>query len=384
MPPLVFPYDMGPALQRFVPSLLYFGKILTRSPGWMNPEPVIENYIALQEATRTSHPELDRCFGIVRHYYGLALEHAKQYSELTSHLDGRIVTAMFPYPGDSAAYERDALSSGPVAGATLLWLNEHPEGWSVAAYEFIWHCHELVLELGTPRAAANALADECRISRGPDGLMLRSAIHRIASFGRTGLPLLTDCEGLLSGNGDAEIADPPWSEGEWTRHATDLLAHRLFCHFLFSRSPRLSLTNGETLSHLLRDDHGALAALRHRCKYESATLLAEAPGRNGVTPASIQEAIRRCTAEIGELLETPQIELRRLGEELLSDSTAWTLPFLALIAAYSGAPGSLESTTAAAVATCGAVGAAAFRVRRGARDELAGSDWRLIYSLGRG
>jgi hypothetical protein len=196
--PIVFPFDFGPAVRAFAAPLLWSGGLVTCTGRWISTGPMRTFDLVCAQSGNSS---LAALFAAAQRQTRVRARDAMATLVSLEPLHDRIRRIAFVGPGTSAAYD-DWEPHLPTCLPVAQRLLADERNYAVAVGEFVWHVHELALELSAgARSTSYVTAAEVvhrlegRVKRlgSPDLLLAHCLLHRF-SFARIENALLVTTE----------------------------------------------------------------------------------------------------------------------------------------------------------------------------------------------
>jgi hypothetical protein len=257
--------------------------------------------------------------------------------------------------------------------------------YSVAVGEFMWHVHELALEVtsGELPGANSNLAEvvnqlERRAKRlgSPDLLLAQCLLHRFSFARITGARVVTTKAETLPILQNTGIA--PDSSERAQEAVAGQVAVSIFDELLHPFVPPLDRMGATVLRKLVDERNEPLTVLRAKCVAIGEEIASSAP-RPEQLPGMIRARLAQLQSDVQAALEIDRSKLAELVKKLATDEKIWIT-----VATLAGSmTGLLPPVVAAAAAiTClSIVGSSALRAGFDRRKSLAESPWSFIYYL---
>lgn len=374
--PIIFPDPISSVGEISGATLLYFDHPLVMgSPATVIP-PVREQSFRLMDLIESRHPPWGPALYLVleqSHRQSLGAHEA--LDRLASVRGAALRSVYFSYPAGAEPFSAAREAATELAGRLASASRHITPG--TAANDLRRHIFlEAFLECGSDTSALYEYCANLFANHTLEHLLLAAYLLRIAA-----LPYLTTGSGVLLTNPQvAELlaAAVPGAPEVSPAQVTDVVSWEIFRQII---SPRLDplTADGIGLVEEIRESRDAeRAALVDRCRDTATQIVGQ---RGTMSSAELRRYVEtRVEPEIAALLRLDKKALRRVIDELLSNSATW----VALTGFVAGlASGNPVLSATGAVATLSTVGAAAYKTRVETKSAIQESDLRLLYFIDR-
>ena len=376
LPPIIYPYHIGPKVRNFSTSLLFHEKLAVSIAAWPMGDP-IDAFISVGgRADQINHP-LSNLFNYVFHHFDIVQEVAVNEMKHLAPLGDKISRAMTIYPGTPEHYEVwEPYHEKCLHLAAKSLENTHIH--SAAITDFIFRTYELmIIHENDPDLVLEHLTNRS-LQLGGDNLLLAECALNRYTLPKTGKgKWLTDSKDMLkilSLVGE-EIHVP---EEDTTSFRAEGLTSTLFDKLLTPYTPKLD-SNGITVVNKMMDERsGELAVLRKTIIHEAHSIVTESPSEK-MLKSAIEASLFKAEKEVSSLVSINKSSFKELTKKLTEDRVVWATFGGFVGAASAGMP--LALTAALGVTALSSLGSNAVKTRNESKKKLDESPYSFIHYL---
>jgi hypothetical protein len=371
---LVYPDTVASPHRISAASFLFFDKPLALpAPHWTPFEGVFQ----LHELIMQRRPEWGALFFRLDDLYDTQISSWRQMNQLLRPLQSTFQNILLAFDADQQAQQEGLLlleSTGDSAESVLELIDP-----LAAAGEFFHHVlTDVYAQLDQDAEALYSYCGELLTSTRVDQLLVQSYLPRlllIPRFSRITEPLLLNNPRLISLLEKFPVEGNP----ELFQPSTDVVAWEIFCQILAIPLDPLDPTKVDRLVRIRERHLEEAERLKTKCLRLAEQL--EPPTSLTDLIPTIERYIRlHVQDEISSLFELNREAFRDFLEAVFTDQKAW-LATAGVIASAIAGQGTIAAGTA--VATLSAMGAKAAKSAFDRGRKLRGSDYRLLYRIGR-
>lgn len=376
--PLVLPIMIGPGIRRMSPLLMWTGGITAVAGYWCSPEPVHRFRCVADRCYATGHP-LETLFRNSEHYASLGFRQGAEESRLLAPLRPRVQTVIVVGAGTREAYgamEKLHARCLPLAASLLRETQVATSG----ASAFVWRVSELMLELNEdPDSVLSWLQGRALALQHPEMLMAECVLFSYVSALRMSINCASPFpESLHILSRAAESMGVSPSDATVSEVLSEEVAFSVFSeivgrHFVLGDARAV-----DRIRRVLEECGEPLTAARTKCKRRARQIVESRPSDAGLHVA-VDELVDELAAEATHVLESDEIALKKLRQNLADSPTFWG-SMATLLGYTAGALPPLVGA-AAAVTAFSVLGTSALQASRERSEALARSPWRFLYSL---
>ena len=379
LPPMIYPYHIGPKVRHFSTSLLFHESLAVSIAAWPMGDP-IDAFISVGgRADQTNHP-LSGLFNYAFHHFDIVQEVAVNEMKHLAPLGDKISRAMTIYPGTPEHYEVwEPYHKKCLHLAAKSLENTHIH--SAAITDFIFRIYELmIIHKGDPDLVLKHLTNRS-LQLGGDNLLLAECALNRYTLPKTGKgKWLTDSKDMLkilSLVGE-EVYVP---EEDTISFRVEGLASTLFDKLLTPYAPKLD-SNGITIvNKMMEERSGELAVLRKTVIHEAHSIVTESPSER-MLKSAIEASLFKAEKEVSSLVNINKSSFKELAKKLTEDRVVWTTFGGFVGAASAGMP--LALTAALGVTALSSLGSNAVKTRNESKKKLDESPYSFIHYLNNG
>lgn len=197
LPPIIYPYHIGPKVRCFSTSLLFHGNLAVSIAAWPMGDPIDAFILVGGRADQINHP-LSNLLNYVFHHFDIVQEVAVNEMQHLKSLGGKISRTMTIYPGTPEQYEAwEPYHEKCLHLAAKSLENVHIH--SAAITDFIFRIYELmIIHENDPDLVLEHLANRASKLGGVNLILAECALNRY-TLPKTGRgSWLTDSKDMLN------------------------------------------------------------------------------------------------------------------------------------------------------------------------------------------
>lgn len=381
IPPLLFPYHLGPAIRFTAPSLIYHGKLAAGFPAWPSGEPINTFIDVIQRANSKNHkllPLLDSAYNSFNYLQTEAIEETKKLEGLA----GKLLKVILIHPGTREVYDDiRALNVPDNLMNNVISELKNSQIMNIATTELMFRIYELMLESDNNTDKVLDYFDN-RISLlgGPDKLLAECVINRITTSstgaGAKALRLITNSQitiDILSYIGKDDDNDYDVSE-----ICIQSMAFYIFEQIIKQYVPLLIDKSIPLVNKTIEKYSAQIDSMKKKCVNQSTDLYYNCSNENHLK-VKLEETLDKMTEEVSEIRQINIRSTKDLFRELTEDYFIWTT--------FAGFIGSLVTHLSPAISASVAItffsklGTTALKTKRRYKDKLEKSPWSFVYYM---
>lgn len=376
LPPMIYPYHIGPKVRNFSTSLLFHEKLAVSVAAWPMNDPIEAFFSVGGRADQTNHP-LSNLFNYVFYHFDIVQEVAVNEMKHLKPLGDKISRAITIYPGTPEHYQIwEPYHERCLHLAAKSLENAHIH--SAAITDFIFRNYELmIIHENNPDLVLESLAYRASKLGGDNLILAECALNRY-TLPKTGRgSWLTDSKDML--NILAIVGkDVPAPEEKTLSFRAEGLASTLFDKLLSPYAPKLDSNGIKIVNKMMDERAGELAVLRRTIVHEAYSIVTESPSEK-MLKSAIEASLFKAEREVSSLVNINKSNFKELTKKLTEDRVVWATFGGFIGAVSSGMP--LALTAALGVTALSSLGASAAKVRNESNKKLSESPYSFIHYL---
>lgn len=382
LPPLIFPFYIGPTTRHFTTGLMFAGQLAVSMPGFMMRDPIEAFCQVRDRAVELEHPLLP-LFLLVDHHFDLVQTQALDEIENLEPLGDHLLRAITVYDGTEEQYANWEAIHDPCLRIAANSLTD-PQVINTATIDFIFRIFESALEIGEkpdeigddPDFILNRLLDRAVYLGGPELLLAECALNRYAMSRPGALRFVTNSQPALD---ILSYVGKPLQEGvETSKLRVEQLAFFLFDKLASPFSPNLVPPHVEHIAKLMDEKAEELDEMRKKCRLEADKLVGSDP-EDSKLQIAVNDTLESMREEVSSVAKLDKASFKKLVSTLLEDKTAWTTIAGLIGSAFVPVPAAVSASLA--VTAFSIMGASAVKASRERREALKASPWAFVYYL---
>lgn len=379
---LFLPEFLGPSAFNLGPSALFFDHIGFDMPIFFQRE-VYKHFDEVGITVCKNNSFVENAFVIASRQYKIALETANKTKEQLKLLFDekifmQILTTHFILRSGHKSLISKTKSYYPMLSSQV----ENPAMLNVAVREFIWHIHELYLELnGNMQKIIKYVETDAKKYKCPLEYLASFICHRIIALEHNPVHILTNNRLMIDILADLGRSIESDIVQDQSFAKEEILSFRLFDIILQPFIPDLDRRNSKRLVRLRIEKNNALNVLKQYIKEIAIELFEIYGDKKSFKENRIRKAINSLKDTINETLELDKNALTRYFQGLLENKAIW-IGILGLISTLVNGISPIIPASFGATALS-AVGTEALKTRRLKKECLKANPTRFLYYLER-
>ncbi|NOX08087.1 MAG: hypothetical protein GXP22_01120 [Gammaproteobacteria bacterium] len=376
LPPIIYPYHIGPKTRNFSTSLLFHETLAVSLAAWPMEDPIEAFVLVGGRAEQIGHP-LANIFNDIFHQFDIVQEVAVNEMKHLAPLGNKISRAITIYPGTPehyAVWEPYHDICLPLAEKSLE--NVHILG--AAVTDFLFRVYELMLiHEHNPDLVLSELNDRTT-KLGSDYLLLAECALNRYTLPATGRgKWITDSSDMLNilSNIGKDIFIP---DNKTVDFRSEGLASTLFDKILEPYTPKLDLKGIDIVNRMMSERSGELAVLRKTIVHEANTIITDSPSEK-LLKSAFEASIFKVENEVSSLVNINRNGFKSLVNKLLEDRVVWATLAGFSSAATAGMP--IALTAALGITALSSLGANAMKVKNESKKKIDDSPYSFIHYL---
>jgi len=321
---IFLPDFLGPSVSSLAPSVLYFDQIAFDSPVFLQSE-VYKHFDEIATAIWKGNSFVKNVFSIASQQYKIALETSQNtYERLKPLFDEKlflqILTIHFILRGGRKILISETKGFHNILSSQI----RNPSMFNVAVKEFVWHVHELYLELnGNIQKILKYIEIDAKKYKCPFEYLASFICHRIVALEGNPVHVLTNNElmiDMLAGLG-RNIESDIIEDQSFTKE--EILSFRLFDTILYPFVPSLDKSNSKKLIRLKFEKNDELNIFKQHIKEITVELLESYENKKYSKTIDAEKTISSLKNTIRDALEIDRNTLNKYFQALLEDRAVW-------------------------------------------------------------
>lgn len=375
LPPMIYPYHMGPKVRKFSTSLLFHGKLGVSIAAWPMGDP-IDAFISVGDwANGKKHP-LVGLFSYVYHYFDLAQEHAVAEMKHFAPLGDKISRALTIYPGTPEHYDIWEPYHKSCLPLALKAINNEAILATVST-DFIFRVYELMIIFdNNPEKVLTHLSERTKYLGQEKFLLAECALNRY-TLPKTGNgQWITDSEEML--NILSIVGKSSSIELDLNGHMIEGLSSTLFDKILKPYIPDLDGVGINIINKMMTEKSDELLILKQKVSREAFIIVNESPSER-MLKSAFEASLITMEKEVSSIVEINKNSFKDLTKKLLEDRVVWSTFAGFVGAATNGMP--MSVTAALGITALSSVGSTAVKIRNEEKKKLKESPYSFIHYL---